>query len=321
MTLVFEETARRQHVWLRAFFMGPTGSGKSRGALELATRFADAAGVKVTLINTEIGREYLYADRFAYSLINLAGGDQSPETFVKALDLSEKQNPGGVIVVDSVTHEWAGKNGVLQQADRFGDWKTVRPKHQDFVERLLQVQGHVIVTCRAKMKYEVGEVEVPGRERPRQVVTQLGVGPIQDGDLQYEFNCVARFEQATHEAMFSGHVDSLQGHVTEMIPPGVDDVFERLSVWLSEGEPPAPPEAATDEQVEELRASLLAEEKWTAEEIEEKFANHRRTNRGQMHPEYVAENLRLSKQRLARKAAAASKDGGAEAKERETATA
>lgn len=292
----FVEEVKRENVLLRAFFMGPTGSGKSRAALELASKLFGGQ-LKTTLINTERGREKLYADRYSYSLIDLCEEeDFSPEAYMRALDIAEQHNPGGIYVVDSASHEWMGKGGILQMADRFGDWKTVRPKHNAWVERMLATQGHLIVCCRAKMKYEVGTEQVQGRER--QVIRMLGVGPIQSDDLQYEFNTVVRFDQATHEATFSGHVDPLVDTVHDL--HDATEVAETLTKWLSEGEPPKPPEEADAKAVAELTA-LLLDEGHAQDVIEQRFAVARSQNRGALHPDYVAENTKNAKQRLQRK--------------------
>lgn len=299
----FEEVATREHVWARAFFMGPTGSGKSRAALELASKIAGDA--PITLINTERGRGKLYADRYTYSLIDLSGdagdADHSPDTFVDAINVAEGRNPGGTIIVDSGSHEWMGKNGVLAQADRFGEWKKVRPMHNDFVDRLMAVRGHVIVCVRAKMKYEVSEEEKSGGGK-RQVINMLGVGPIQSDDLQYEFNLVARFDQTTKEATFSGHVEQLQGTVADLFD--ATDVAEKLSQWLAEGSPPVEPEAATDEAVAALVATLK-EEGHKDETIEAQFASHRGKHRGVLDPEWVADQTKKSAERNAAKKKAA----------------
>lgn len=295
--LTFEEVARRENVFLRGFFMGPTGSGKSRGALEIASRVFEGK-LPLTLINTEKGRGRLYADRFKYQLIELED-DFSPQAFVAAIDLAEQHNPGGVLVIDSVSHEWMGANGVLQQADRFGEWKKVRPLHNGFVDRILSYEGHIIACCRAKMKYDVGEEEVGGRKR--QVITMLGVGPVQSDDMQYEFNFVARFEQATKEAEFSGHVDALQGVITQVVGEAADRIAETLTSWCSEGEPPEAPVEATAEAIAVLTALLVAEG-IAEEKIEQGYTVAKRSNRGRLHPDWVAEKTRAAQERSAKKA-------------------
>lgn len=306
----YDETERGQ-LWLRAFFMGPTGSGKSKGAIELASKMFEGL-IPTTLINTERGRGRLYADRYKFSLVDLSGDDGSeidfdPDRLVRAIDLAETRWPGNILVFDSATHEWAGSNAVLQQADRFGEWKTVRPKHNAFVDRLMAYQGHVIVTCRAKMKYEQVEEETPRGKKF--VVNMLGVGPIQSDDLQYEFNVVGRFDQQTKDVTFSGHVDALQEVVTNL--DDATEVAETLSKWLSEGTPIEPPEEADVELLDELVASWRIERgdsPAASRIIEETLAKARRLNRGKVHPEWATEQLAKSQGRIAeaaREAAAA----------------
>lgn len=296
MSITYEEQATRSALWLRGFFHAPTGAGKSKGSLRLASRLFGGE-LRTTLLNSEQGRGRLYADRITYDLIDLAQltasgqADFSPATWIKAIDVAEERNPGGIFVLDSVSHEWMGKNGVLQQADRFGDWKTVRPRHAEFVERLLAVEGHVIVCCRSKMKYEVSEEEVPGRAKPRQTVLALGVGPIQDSELQYEFNLVGQFEQRTHEVTFSGHVDPLVDTVHDLDNDDeLDAVCAALEKWLSEGDPIVAPPTADEKEVTKLRG-LLDAAGISAEDIEKGFSIARRQNRGQLHPDWVAKKI------------------------------
>jgi hypothetical protein len=302
----FEENPTRSALWLRGFFMGPTGGGKSKGSLRLASALFEGE-LPITLINSERGRGRLYADRFpiaAYiALDELAAsgrGDFSPQVWEKAFDVAEQRNPGGIIVADSITHEWAGKNGVLQQADRFGNWKDVRPLHADhFVQRMLALECHLIVCCRAKMKYEVEEQPRDNGSGTRQVITPLGVGPIQDADLQYEFNLVAQFEQRTHECMFTGHVDPLIDTVHDLDDDGdLADVVKKLERWLSEGDPILPPPTADEGDVAKLRAALDAGGV-TSAAIDDFLDKGRRQNRGQLHPEWVATKTAEAEAKLA----------------------
>lgn len=312
MSYVFEDEVAREQQRLRGFLFGPTGSGKSRGALELATRLAQMLGVGVGLINTEPGRGKLYADRYKLAgYIEMADvGDYSPEAYTSALNLMESRLPGGIYILDSVSHEWMGRNGILQQADRFGDWKTVRPKHNDWAERLQRINGHLIVTVRAKMKYEVDEEEVNGRKR--QVVRPLGVGPIQSDDLQYDFNLVGQFEQQTHDVRWSGHVDQLVDTTTNFgDEEGAAKTVAALQEWLVRGNPPPElPEAASEDAIAELVAILTAKVKPGGERlitdamIEETFAVARRKNRGVLTAEYIAEQTEKQRPRAKAKDAA-----------------
>jgi hypothetical protein len=302
MAYTVESNPTRDQVWGRIFLFGPTGSGKSRGALELANRMFGGT-LPIGLVNTEKGRGKLYADRYPIAnYIDMSEvRDFAPDAYTLALNTIEAKQGGGVYILDSVSHEWMGRNGILQQADRFGDWKVVRPKHNDWVERLMDVNGHLIVTVRAKMKYEVEEEEKPGGGK-RQVIRALGVGPIQSDDLQYEFTLVGNFEQSTHEVRWSGHVDPLVDTVSNFSDEeSATETASVLTKWLSEGNPPPPPPEAADEKaVAELVKSLHAEG-FADALIEERFAVAKAQNRGVLGPEYVGEQLTKSKERLAKK--------------------
>ncbi len=307
MPLTYEKDAAREQVWLRAFLMGPTGSGKSLGALRFADQIFDGR-LKVTLINTERGRGKMYADRFKFDYIDLSeDGDFSPESYTKALDLAEEHNPGGVIIIDSASHEWMGQNGILSQADRFGDWKVVRPKHNAWVERLMALNAHVIVTVRAKMKYEVGEEETGGRKR--QIIKMLGVGPIQSDDLQYEFNLVGRFEQDTHDVAWTGHIaEGLPELVMNFGVAEQSSAFtEAVTTWLAKGNPlPEPPKAATDKQVVDL-AKSLHDEGFTDEQIDANLARIRKMpeHMGVLPEAWAKEQTKKSRERVKAKKAEA----------------
>lgn len=292
--------ARRENVWLRMMLMGPTGAGKTRGALEVATNLYGGQ-LPVALIDTEHGRSALYADRYAFSRADLH--DHSPESWVRAAQKAAREFPGGVLILDSASHEWMGNGGVLQMADKFGDWKQVRPRHTSFVEALLGLPMHLIVCVRSKMKYAVDEYQ--DGDRTRQRISKLGLGPIQDDSFPYEFDVVAAIDVGTHEATFSNRCDALVDRTLPLMPG--KEVADILTGWLSEGEPPAEADAA---RVGEL-VGMLTELGLEPERIEHGLAAARARTAGRLTPEYVDEQIALAADRLAKRAAKADAEKGA----------
>jgi len=108
-----------------------------------------------------------------------------------------------VIVVDSMSHEWAGEGGVLDWAeselDRMAgdDWKKreackmaswIKPKmeHKKMVQRLLQVKATVILLFRAEEKVKMEKVldERSGKEKT--AIVPIGWQPICEKNLPFE---------------------------------------------------------------------------------------------------------------------------------------
>lgn len=292
----------RSQIWARVFLSGPSGAGKTRGAFELASRLM-GGDLPIALANTEPNRGELYADRFPIEALIDIEGDYNPERFIEAIDSAEELCSGGVLILDSATHEWYGTNGITQLASRFGDWAKARPLHQKFVDRLQIAQMHVIVCCRAKMKYEQVEVEQANGTK-KQTVIALGVGPMQDADFQYEFSLAGQIDRASHEVEWTGHVDALEGQTTTLVGEDADRVAAVLSKWLSEGDPIVPPETAAEEDVARLR-ELLAATGVSDEDVEKGLAVARRQNRGQLHPEFVAGKIAAAEEKLAKATPAA----------------
>ncbi len=224
--LTFTEAVREQ-VLLRMAIVGANGSGKTLGAL----RTAEALGGPVAVIDTEHGRAKLYADRFKFSHADLR--DHKPEAFRDAArQAAELVGVGGTVVIDSLSHEWLD---VLTEADKFGDWKTLTPRHREFLEAIISIPANLIVTMRAKVKYQVSEVDVPGRDKPRQVIERVGVGPVQREGVEYEFDVLAYLD-TDHEAHFANRCEPL----VDRVLPIDDEAIGIIVKWLAEGDPPTP---------------------------------------------------------------------------------
>lgn len=293
---------KRENVWLRMLLMAPTGGGKTLGALAVACNLLDGS-LPITAIDTEHERMKLYADAVGVKEYRVIEGNYSPETYIKEIDEAEAANPGGILVVDSVTHEWNNKGGILEIVDKGkgGNWKEGTPRHNSFVERLMACQMHLIVCCRAKMKYDYST-----GDSGKLSIDKLGVGPEQRDSFLYEFDVVGDIEVKTHQATFSNRCRPLVDKTMNLVPD-LDDlrapnpVAQILTAWLSEGEPPEPPKAAAPETVEALRA-LLLEDGHEESLIEQRFAVAAQKNRGVISPEYVEEQTKKAQERIATKA-------------------
>src|SRR5262245_29304556 len=135
MALQFKKAVKTE-AKLRLALVGPTGSGKTFSALQIATFM----GMPVAVIDTERGSAKKYADIFNFDVLELES--YHPQRYIEAIHAAEDAG-FGIIVIDSLTHAWAGKDGALQQVDKaksaagnndgFGAWRKVTPLHNDLV--------------------------------------------------------------------------------------------------------------------------------------------------------------------------------------------
>lgn len=193
--------AVRENVGLLIGLAGSSGSGKTYTAMRLATGISGDKPFAV--IDTEAGRAKHYADAFRFDHGDLAA-PFSPDAYSEAIIAADKAGYS-VIVVDSMSHSWAGDGGVLdmqeRELDRMAgdDWKKreackmaawIKPKMaiKHMVQKLLQVRAHLILCFRAEEKIEMvkdqnGKMQIV----KKQTATGLdGWVPISEKNLPYE---------------------------------------------------------------------------------------------------------------------------------------
>ncbi|MFD2528901.1 AAA family ATPase [Polaribacter marinaquae] len=150
------QKAQRHQVKLRLGLSGASGFGKSYSALLLAYGITED-WTKIAVIDTENNSASLYSHLGDFNVVSL-NQPYSPERYIEAIKLCE-ENQMDVIIIDSITHEWNGKGGCLQIHEqlggRFQDWAKLTPRHQAFIDAILQSNCHVITTVRKKMDYSM----------------------------------------------------------------------------------------------------------------------------------------------------------------------
>jgi KaiC/GvpD/RAD55 family RecA-like ATPase len=172
---------------LKLAFIGPAGSGKTYSALAVGCHLAKLIGTRVAVIDSERGSASLYAGDFDFDVLELASF--SPMAYVEAIKDAEKEGYG-VIIVDSLSHAWTGKEGALAQVDQaakreqgntFAAWRHVTPMHNMMVDALVSSTSHLIATMRVKTEYVLEKNERTGKTAPRKV----GMQPVQRDGLEY----------------------------------------------------------------------------------------------------------------------------------------
>lgn len=150
------QIAQRHQVKLRLGLSGASGFGKTYSALLLAYGITDCWS-KIAIIDTENGSASLYSHLGGYNVLTL-NEPYTPERYIQAIETCELSNIE-VIIIDSITHEWNGKGGCLEIHEnlggRFQDWARVSPRHQSFIDKILNSTCHIITSVRRKVDYSM----------------------------------------------------------------------------------------------------------------------------------------------------------------------
>ena len=258
--------AERTKAKLRCGMAGPSGSGKTYSALLLAF----GLGGKVALIDTENGSGDLYASLGTYDVCRIQAPFM-PDKYISAIKDAEASGYD-VIIIDSLSHAWAGEGGLLDMQGKIADsgkgnsytaWRTVTPKHNALVEAMLQSKAHVIATMRSKTEYVQQKDEKSGKTE----IKKVGMAPIQRDGMEYEFTVMFDLS-IDHTAVASKDRTSLfDGRYIKPSPA----MGKELGAWLNSGKDapalakPAPaaesgkPEEATKPATDQLAAAQKEE--------------------------------------------------------------
>lgn len=231
MTVQIKKAERKQ-IKLRLALMGPSGSGKTYSALALAK----GMGKKILLIDTENFSASTYADEFSFDVINL----EPPYTIEKYLEAMKAgvDNKYDVIVIDSITHAWAGEGGLLDQkstldrlnprSNQFTNWASITSSHEKFKAYLLYANAHMISTMRSKQEYVIEE-NAQGKKVPR----KIGMAPIQREGMEYEFGVVLDLNMEHLATVTKTRISFLDNK--NFIPS--EEVGRQLLEWVNTGTP------------------------------------------------------------------------------------
>jgi hypothetical protein len=178
--------AERKKARIKMALQGPSGSGKTMSALLVAFGLC-GDWQKIAIIDTENHSADLYASLGGYNVLDLSA-PFTPEKYVEAIQFCEKASME-VIIVDSISHEWEGTGGILDihsnmTGNSFTNWGKLTPRHNAFVQTILQSKAHVIGTVRSKQDYVLTE------RNGKQVPEKVGLKGVTREGMDYEFTLV-----------------------------------------------------------------------------------------------------------------------------------
>lgn len=184
--------ATRQKAKIRLGLSAVSGGGKTYSAILIAKGLANGDLSKVALIDTENGSGDLYAHLGDYNVLPLEA-PYAPENYIKAIKTCEDAGME-VIIIDSITHEWNGKGGILEihgamTGNSFTNWGVVTPRHEKFKEAILQSKCHVITTVRRKQDYDMV------KDGNKTVINKVGLKEETREGFEYELTVNLELDQ------------------------------------------------------------------------------------------------------------------------------
>src|SRR3990167_6462734 len=226
------QKATRHQAKLRLALICPAGAGKTYTALKVA----EGLGGKIALIDTERGSASKYSHVTDFDVLELVSF--APERYIDAIHEAEAEGYG-VLVIDSLSHAWSGKDGILEFVDKrkaqsrgndFAVWRDATPLQNKLVDTILGAKLHVIATMRTKMEYVIEKDEKSGKNIPR----KIGLQPVQRDQIEFEFDLVGDMDQDHRLLVTKSRIEQFADAV--LAKPG-PELGKQLAEWLSQGEP------------------------------------------------------------------------------------
>lgn len=257
--------ASRKRAKLRLGISAPSGAGKTMGALLLAFGITGDWD-KIGMIDTEEGSGELYVGvqkhgieigEFQYIRISK---DFSPVHYVDAVKAFESSGVE-VIIIDSLTHAWAGTEGLLDKQGKvaaksgnsYTAWRDVTPQHNALVNSMLQSKCHIIATMRSKVEYALQD-----GDNGKKKVVKMGMAPIQREGMEYEFTAFFEVDSNSIASPSKDRTDlfstlNAAGQLEKRSFVITPKVGEELLGWLNKG---GEPEPTTLEKIQALLAKV-----------------------------------------------------------------
>ena len=227
---------------LRAAIFGASGSGKTYTSLKIAKGFQNVIQSQIAVIDTERGSASKYADKFDFDVMELE--KKNITNYIDAIKEAQKAQYK-ILVIDSLSHAW---QELLEEIDHIAQtkfkgntwsaWSQGTPKQRSLIDAILNFDGHIIASMRAKTEWETNE---------NKKLIRVGTSPEQGKGIEYEFDFLIEIT-TDHIATI---IKDRSGKFQDKIIKNPDESFgSELIEWLNEGAyiPPKAIEQAQPQQ-------------------------------------------------------------------------
>lgn len=130
------QTADRTRSFIKMAIQGPSGSGKTYSSL-ISAYGITGDWTRIAIIDTENGSSNLYSHLGPFQVLQFTE-PFSPENYIQALSICS--SVADVIIIDSISHCWEFLLDFHAKlpGNSFTNWARVTPRHQAFVNAMLQ---------------------------------------------------------------------------------------------------------------------------------------------------------------------------------------
>ena len=180
--------AKRENIWTMVGFAGASQSGKTRSAMMIAQALGRSIDDRpFAMVDSENDRGLMYDDEFDFEHHSIKSPFGPDKYLQKAQELAQRGFP--CVLIDSMSHEWAGVGGVIDMADKDrakppGNWARPKTAHKRMMDGFLQIPAHVVFCLRAHEKIKIEKAWIDGKEKT--VVIPQGWMPVCEKSFMFE---------------------------------------------------------------------------------------------------------------------------------------
>lgn len=254
---------------LRLVIAGASGAGKSFTALNFASYLAKITGKPTAAIDTEHGRLSLYADKYAFDVMEMEP-PFNPNRLIEKIHEAEKAGYGQLIV-DSSSHFWFGTGGVLEIVNdaartKFGGntyagWAVGTPLQNAVIDAIIRSPMHIIFTTRAKQAY------VENEKGGKKTYEKQGYDMVQREGFEFDFDFALMMDMDNNALVTKGMGEVTPGMYFKK--PGEDTIAKIMeSIQTNSVEVKA--DRAVEKTPDQIRKSIRELFDGSTEEIQAK---------------------------------------------------
>jgi hypothetical protein len=177
------------------------------------------------VVDTENNSSHLYSHLGSYNVLSLSE-PFNPEHYIEAIEVCEKAGMRAIII-DSISQEWEGSGGIIEThgnmaGNSFTNWNRMTPRHNAFVQKILQSPCHIISTIRSKQDYVLTD------KNGKMVPEKVGLKGVTRDGMDYEFTLVFDLD-IKHQATAS---KDRTGLFTNPLPFTItEQTGNRIKIW------------------------------------------------------------------------------------------